>query len=205
MSRLREVVIWALLLGLAAAQHGLASPESASVPRQKTAAKTDPKRPAYRVGAGDVLDILVFKEPDFSSTGTVVRGDGKITMPFLKDIAVAGLTPEEVERIIAAKLKDYINEPEVSLVVKQLNSEKVYVLGAVFKAGPLALQAPLTVLQALSAAGGLTEFAKKKKIYVLRTLDGQQKRLPFNYDAVLRGENFEQNVQLLPNDTIIVP
>ncbi len=200
--------VWVVCFGLASPTPGserASTAESATAVRLKAAAKADPERPAYRVGAGDVLDILVWKEPDFSSTGTVVRGDGKITMPFIKDISVAGFTPAEVEAIIGAKLKEYINEPEVSLVVKQLNSERVYVMGAVFKAGPLSLQTPLTVLQALSAAGGLTEFAKKKKIYILRTVNSQQKRLSFNYDAVLKGQNFEQNVQLLPNDTIVVP
>jgi polysaccharide biosynthesis/export protein len=159
----------------------------------------------YQIGAGDVLQISVWKEPDASVPSAVVRPDGRIAMPLLKDIEVAGLTPTETEKMIAERLAKYIPDANVTVVVSGINSKKIYILGAVRKEGPIAYTYPMTIMQALSEAGGITDYAKRKKIYVLRTENGKKVQLPFDYDAVLRGERTELNVPLLPNDTLVVP
>jgi polysaccharide biosynthesis/export protein len=171
-----------------------------------TPAKVETSVPeGYRIGAGDVIGIGVWKEPDASVGEAVVRADGKITMPLVKEIEVVGLTPTELEKKLTEKLSELINGADVTVVVRQINSRKAYLIGAVKKEGPILLQAPLTVLQAISEAGGLTDYAKPSKIYVLRTQNGKQVRLPFDYKAAIRGERPEQNIPILPGDSIIVP
>jgi polysaccharide export outer membrane protein len=159
----------------------------------------------YQIGAGDVLQIMVWKEPDASVPSVVVRPDGKITMPLLKAVDVMGLTPTQAERMITERLSKFIEDVSVAVVVTGINSKKVYVVGAVRREGPIALQYRMSVLQALSEAGGLTDYAKRNKIYVLRTENGKQFRFPFNYNAVIKGEQMEQNIWVQPDDTIIVP
>jgi polysaccharide export outer membrane protein len=159
----------------------------------------------YQIGAGDVLQISVWKEPDASVPSVVVRTDGKITMPVLKDVDVQGMTPSQVEKVVTERLAKVINGADVTVVVTAINSKKVYVVGAVRKEGPLPYAYRMTVMQAISEAGGLNDYAKRKKIYILRTENGKEYRLPFNYDQVVRGEHAEQNVQLLPGDTLVVP
>ena len=182
-----------------------------SVSAQKpAAAATSPDNAAdpnsYRIGAGDVLEINVWKEPEASVSGVVVRPDGKITLPLLKEVEVNGLTPVQLQKLLASKLDPhFIQGADVTVVVKDIRSKKVYLIGAVKKEGPVPLLSSMTVLQVLAEAGGITEFAKKKKIYVLRNENGQQQKLPFNYDEVIKGEHMEQNIQVRPDDTIIVP
>jgi polysaccharide export outer membrane protein len=159
----------------------------------------------YRIGTGDVLQILVWKEPDVSVPNVVVRTDGKITVPLVKEIEVAGLTPQELEKILIEKLSKFIRGVDVTVVPKEIVSQKVFILGAVRKEGPVPIQSAMTVLQAINAAGGLTDYAKKKKIYILRNENGKQQRLPFDYQAVIRGERPEQNILVRPEDTIVVP
>jgi polysaccharide biosynthesis/export protein len=159
----------------------------------------------YVIGSGDVLHIAVWKEPDVTVPTVVVRPDGRIAIPLIKDVEVAGLTPLQAEKLITDLLSKYINTPNVTVVVTTINSKKVYVLGGVKKEGPLPYTYRMSVMQALSEAGGLTEYAKRKKIYVLRTENGKDYRLPFDYDAVIKGEKMEQNIQLLAGDTVVVP
>ena len=159
----------------------------------------------YKIGAGDVLQIAVWKEPDVSVPAVVVRSDGKVAMPLLKEVDVLGLTPKQAEQKITEQLAKYIHGVDVTIVVTAVNSKKIYLIGAVKKEGPLPIQYRMTVLQALTEAGGLTDYAKKKKIYVLRNEDGKQYRLPFNYDAVIKGEQMEQNIWLQAGDTVVVP
>jgi polysaccharide biosynthesis/export protein len=159
----------------------------------------------YQIGAGDVLQVSVWKEPDASIPSVIVRPDGKIAMPLLKEVEVAGMTPKQVEKVITERLSGLINAPEVTVVVTAINSKRVYVLGAVKKEGPLSYTYRMNVIQALSEAGGLTEYAKRKKIYVLRNESGKDHRLLFNYDEVIRGEKMEQNILLLPGDTLVIP
>ena len=159
----------------------------------------------YQIGAGDVLQISVWKEPDASVPSVVVRPDGRITMPMLKEVPVIGMTPAEAEKAITDKLVNFISAADVTVIVKEINSKKVYVVGAVKKEGPISYTYRMTILQALSEAGGLTDYAKKKKIYVLRHEGGRDYQLPFDYDAALRGERMELNIPLMPGDTLVVP
>lgn len=159
----------------------------------------------YVIGSGDILQIAVWKELEVSVPTVVVRPDGRIAIPLIKDVEVAGLTPMQAEKVITDLLSKYINAPNVTVVVTTINSKKVYVLGGVKKEGPLPYTYRMSVIQALTEAGGLTEYAKRKKIYVLRTENGKDYRLPFDYDSVIKGEKMEQNIQLLAGDTVVVP
>jgi len=150
------------------------------------------------------LKIDVWKEEQLTRT-VPVRPDGKITLPLLNDVQAAGLTPMELAGVISEQLKKYINNPQVTVSVTEINSRRVYVTGEVSKAGAYALLPRMTVLQALSSSGGFTQFARVKNIYVLRTENGKQVKMPFNYKEAVRGINPEQNIELLPGDVIVVP
>jgi len=158
----------------------------------------------YEIGAGDELQISVWKEPDASVTA-VVRPDGKISMPMLKEVSVIGLTPTQAEKLITEQLVKFISAADVTVIVKAINSLKIYVVGGVKKEGPIAYTYRMTILQALSEAGGLSDYAKKKGIYVLRHENGRDYQLPFDYDAALRGERMELNIPLMPGDTLVIP
>jgi len=159
--------------------------------------------PDYVIGADDTLHISVWKEPDLSET-LPVRSDGKISMPLLNDITAAGLTPLELKGSITEKLKKYISDPRVTVVVTAMNSRRVFVTGEVNRPGTMSLLPHMTVLQAVAQAG-FTQFANPKAIYLLRTLDGKQEKVPFNYKDVVKGKHPEQNIELKPGDTIVVP
>lgn len=159
----------------------------------------------YRIGAGDVLQIVVWKEPDASVPEAMVRADGKISVPLIKEVDAAGLTPRELEKSLAEKIGKYIEGPEVTVIAREIHSKRIYMVGAIRKEGPISLTRPMTVLQALNEAGGLSEFAKKKKVYILRNVEGKQVKLSFDYQAVIKGEHLDQNIPVLPDDTIIVP
>lgn len=159
----------------------------------------------YQIGAGDALHIAVWHEPDATVPNVVVRPDGKISMPLLKEVSVIGLTPSQLEKKITQELTTYLTAPDVTVIVTAINSKKIYAIGAVKKEGPIPYTYQMSVLQALSEAGGLTDYAKRKKIYVLRTENGREFRLPFDYDAVLRGQHMELNIPMMAGDTIVVP
>jgi polysaccharide biosynthesis/export protein len=159
----------------------------------------------YVIGSGDTLQISVWKEPEASVPVAVVRPDGKVTVPLIKEVEVAGLTPMLAEQRITERLIKFIADANVTVVVATINSKKVYIVGAARKEGPLAYTYGMTVLQALSEAGGLTDYARRKKIYILRSENGREYRLDFNYDDVLKGESMEQNIVLLAGDTIVIP
>ena len=159
----------------------------------------------YQIGAGDVLQISVWGEQTASVPSAVVRPDGKISIPLLKEVAVSGLTPAQLEKTIAEQLDQFIKGANVTVVVSQINSKKIYLLGAVKKEGTINYSYRMTVMQALSEAGGLTDYAKRRKIYVIRNEGGKEYRLPFDYDAVVKGERMETNISLVPGDTIVVP
>jgi polysaccharide export outer membrane protein len=161
--------------------------------------------PDYRIGAGDVLQVVVWKEPDASVPAAMVRSDGRITLPLVKEIYVLGLTPAELERSLTEKLGKYVVGADVTVVPSQIVSNKIYLIGGVRREGPVVLSRSMTVLQAITEAGGVTDYAKTKRIYVLRNQDGKQVRLPFDYNAVIKGERIEQNITLMPDDTVVVP
>ena len=157
----------------------------------------------YVIGADDTLHISVWKEPDLTET-LPVRPDGKISMPLLNDITAAGLTPLQLRDAITEKLKKYIADPRVTVVVTGMNSRRIFVTGEVTHTGPMNLLPHMTMLQALAQAG-FTQFANPKGIYLLRTENGKQVKYPFNYKEVIKGNHPEQNIELKPGDTIVVP
>jgi polysaccharide biosynthesis/export protein len=159
----------------------------------------------FIIGNDDLLAINVWKEPDISRS-LPVRSDGKISLPLVGEVQAAGVTPLKLEQEIAARLKSYIDEPDVTVIVQQINSQKFNILGQVSRPGAYPLTNTATVLDAIAIAGGFRDFAKQKGIYVLRqNPDGTQTRIPFNYKEVVKGENPAQNIRLLPHDTIVVP
>jgi len=160
--------------------------------------------PAYIIGADDVLRIDVWKEPELSGT-VIVRPDGSISLPLINDTSAAGLTPMGLVAELTTRLKKYLANPAVTVIVTATNSRRVYVLGEVTRAGALPLSAKMTVLQALSSSGGFSEFANLKHIYVLRDENGTRRQYPFNYKDVVHGKHPEQNIQLKPGDTVVVP
>jgi polysaccharide biosynthesis/export protein len=157
----------------------------------------------YVIGSDDVLQISVWKEPDLHET-LPVRPDGKISMPLLNDVQAAGLTPLQLKDSITEKLKKYIADPRVTVVVTAMNSRRIFVTGEVTHTGPMPLLPHMTMLQALAQAG-FTQFANLKGIYLLRTENGKQMKLPFNYKEVIKGNHPEQNIALRPGDTVVVP
>jgi polysaccharide export outer membrane protein len=161
--------------------------------------------PSYVIGPGDVLQINVWKEPEASSGSVIVRPDGMVTLPLVKEIKAAGLTPAQMEAQLTAKLSKQINDADVTVIVREIVSQKVYLLGAVRNSNPIILRGPLTILQAIAEAGGVTDYAKKGSIFVLRQDGSQQNRIPFDYHAVVHGQHQEQNILLRPGDTIVVP
>ena len=159
----------------------------------------------YVIGEADVLSINVWKEADISRS-VPVRSDGRISLPLAGEIQASGQTPLQLEQEIATKLKNYIAEPEVTVMVTQINSQKFNILGQVSKPGSFPLTNSLTVLDAIALAGGFRDFAKQKSIYVLRqNPGGGETRIPFNYKSVIAGKKTDQNIKLQARDTIVVP
>lgn len=203
----RKLFLVPIAVVLACVQSFALSSESGAataVPDTKAPISAPVRDAEYLIGTEDVLQINVWKETDISGS-VPVRPDGKISLPLLNDVQAAGLTPLQLASQIRDRLKQFLTEPQVTVTVTAMNSRRAYVMGQVTRQGAVPLISNLTVLQALSAAGGLVQFANGKKIYILRTEGGKQQRLPFNYDAVIKGRNPEQNIDLKPGDTIIVP
>lgn len=167
------------------------------------AANMDNGKSDYVIGADDTLHVSVWKEPDLSET-LPVRPDGKISMPLLGDVPAAGMTPAELGDSVKEKLRKYIADPRVTVVVTAMNSRRIFLTGEVTHSGAMTLLPHMTMLQALAAAG-FTQFANVKKIYLLRNEGGQQKKYPFNYKDVVKGRHQEQNILLQPGDTLVVP
>jgi len=160
---------------------------------------------SFVIGNEDVLAINVWKEPDVSRS-VPVRSDGKISLPLVGEVQATGRTPLKLEQDIAERLKSYIAEPDVTVIVQQINSQKFNILGMVNRPGSYPITNSATVLDAIALAGGFRDFAKQKAIYILRqNADGTQTRLPFNYKEVVKGKNSAQNVKLQPRDSIVVP
>ncbi len=159
----------------------------------------------YIIGNGDVLEIVTWKEPDFSRNEITVRLDGKISFPLLNDVQAAGKTPTELKRAIENRLKEYVAAPNVTVTVRNAASKKFYILGEVVHTGEYPLVKDLTVLQAFAVAGGFTEWASKKEIILFRQEAGKEKVIQINYKDIVKDKDFSQNVKLKPDDTIIVP
>lgn len=162
-----------------------------------------PNNSSYVIGPDDTLHVAVWKEPDLTAT-LPVRPDGKISMPLLNDVQAAGLTPMQLADSLTEKLKKYVTDPRVTVVVTAMNSQRIYVLGEVLHTGAMPLTPDMTVLQALATAG-FTQFANTKGIYVLREQNGKQQKIPVNYKQLIKGNSAAQNIALKPGDTIVVP
>lgn len=171
------------------------------------AADTPPndKELEYIIGSGDVLEILTWKEPDFSREEVLVRVDGNISFPLLNDVRAAGKTPVQLKGDLEHQLKAYIENPVVTVNVRQPNSQRVYILGEVVRTGEYNLMKRLRVLQAFALAGGFTEWASKDEILVLRQEGGSEKIIRIDYKNIIRGKDINQNIVLKADDTIIVP
>ena len=189
----------------AASQSTAPAPSAQSAASAQTGEAAKAHDDTFVIGNDDVLIINVWKEPDISRT-IPVRSDGKISLPLAGEVQASGRTPLKLEQDIAAKLKNFIGEPEVTVIVQQINSQKFNILGMVNRPGTYPIANSATVLDAIALAGGFKDFAKQKSIYVLRqNPDGTQTRIPFNYKEVVKGQNTAQNIKLQPRDTIVVP
>ncbi|HXR17404.1 MAG TPA: polysaccharide biosynthesis/export family protein [Terriglobales bacterium] len=179
-------------------------PWNAATSNGGAAQKPAAQDPNYVIGAQDVLDISVWKEAELTRT-VPVRPDGKISLPLLNDVQAAGLTPTQLAEHLTNDLKKFVTDPQVTVIVSQINSQRIYILGEVNRAGAYPLLPQMTILQGLSSAGGFTQFANLKKIYMFRMENGKQVKYPFNYKDVIDGKRSDENVTLKAGDTIVVP
>jgi polysaccharide export outer membrane protein len=159
----------------------------------------------YRIGAGDVLEISTWKEPELSRPAVLVRIDGRVSFPLLGDIAAAGMTPMQLTETIQKGLASYVTAPVVTVTVVNPASQRIYVLGEVVRTGEYPLTKELTVLQAFSLAGGFTQWAAKDAIILMRKEGGKEKIYRINYKDIVKGKDIDNNLSLQTNDTIVVP
>ena len=178
-------------------------PAGHSSPAQ-TKNQTNTQDPGYVIGTDDLLDIRVFKEQDLSISSVRVRPEGKISVPLLNDIQAQGLTPVQLSATITEGLRKYLTEPKVTVIVIQNTSQRVFVVGEVGRAGPIAMLPGMTVVQAMAMCGGFSEYANRKGTYILRIENGKSTLLHFNYKKAIRGDT-AQNLELKDGDTIVVP
>jgi polysaccharide biosynthesis/export protein len=167
----------------------------------KKAATTDEN---YIIGGQDVLDVSVWKEPEVSRV-VPVRPDGKISLPLLNDVQAAGLTPAALAAKITDGLKKYVTNPQVTVIVTTINSQRIYVMGEIMRPGAFPMIPGMTVLQAIASGGGFTQYARTKSVYVLRNENGKQVKYPFNYKEVISGKKSDQDILLKPGDRVIIP
>ncbi len=160
----------------------------------------------YRIGPRDVLQISVWKQPELSISELVVRLDGKISFPLVDDVQAEGLTPQELKAVLTERLSEYVTAPHVTVVVREINSKLVYVIGEVAREGPVVYRADMRLVDALAIAGGFGQFAGRNRVKLIRDQNGAGPvEFIFDYEAFVAGNNLEQNVLLLPGDRIIVP
>jgi polysaccharide export outer membrane protein len=159
--------------------------------------------PGYVIGTDDILNVVFWRDKDLSAD-VVVRPDGKISLPMLNDIQAAGLTPEQLSGVVKGVARKYIVDADASVIVKEVRSRKVYVIGEVGRPGPVLLTSEMNVLQILSEAGGFLEHANRSNVVIVRSENGREQRLKFNYKEVVKGKKVEQNIVLQPGDTILV-
>jgi polysaccharide biosynthesis/export protein len=201
-------LILALCLGLAA---GAQQEEKAKLVADKEskdskdAVTTTPEaKHEYVVGDGDVLHVDVWQEPEVSQN-VVVRPDGNVSLPLINEVKVSGMTPLQIQDVVAEKLKSFVNQPKVTVTVTEVHSRKAFITGEVTHPGEYPLNTQVTVLQLIAQAGGFTPFAKTENIMIVRTAEGKEQRLKFKYKEVLHGKNTDQNIALQPGDTVVVP
>ena len=187
----------------------LAANAAAALPASSPAAAAVPVKPAllngYVIGVDDVLSILFWRDKDLSAPEITVRPDGKVTLPLLNDVQAAGLTPEQLRDTVLDAARKYVEDPNPTVIVKEIKSRKVFITGQVEKPGPYPLTGSVTVLQLIATAGGLRDFADGKNISVIRVRDGKQSIFEFNYQDLLKKRYLSQNIELAPGDTVVVP
>jgi polysaccharide export outer membrane protein len=174
------------------------TPNRASAPAAAPALPSD-----YVIGVEDVLSVIFWREKDMSAE-VVVRPDGKISLPMLNDVKAAGLTPEELADVVAKAGSKFVRDSGATVMVKEIRSRKIYIIGEVNRPGTLQLGSEMTVLQALGEAGGFVEGADKGDVIIVRKEANGERRFKFNYNDVVKGKNPAQNIRLMPGDTIIV-
>ena len=210
---MKRHIIAAVALVLATGLVVTSAAQAQTPPQQKPAAQNGgPAAPGtmsalppdYVIGPEDVVAVLFWRDQEMSGD-YVVRPDGQITLPLLNDVRAAGLTPEQLRESLTKAASKLIEDPTVTVGIKAINSRKVHITGMVGKPGAYPLTSPTTVVQLIAAAGGLHEFADKKKILVVRTENGRQTAFKFNYNDFSKGKNLKQNIELKPGDTVIVP
>ncbi len=207
-------LILVVILGafpLAALGQNTALPKGGADAAKPEAATTDAranKAPAvsseYRVGEGDTLQVSVWKEPDLSKT-VMVRPDGMVSLPLIGEVKVIGMTSSEIKDLVTSKLTAFVVSPLVTVEITEIRSRRIFITGEVVRPGLYPLAGPTTVLQLIAQAGGLTPFAKRKSIVILRQENGHPAKYPFNYSDVVHGRAPEQNIALAPGDTVVVP
>ena len=198
-----KLFILALILPCLFCQAQGKEPAGKSAPQATSPSSAGPAADSYVIGASDVLSVTVWKQKELSGT-LLVRPDGMVSMPLLGDVQAAGLTPLQLGDRIQAKLKKFIQDPEVSVVLTQINSKVIYLLGEVGKKGPVQMTPGMTLLEAIASAGGLTDFANSKKMYILRDEGEKHQKIPVHYKKALKGDP-AFNLVLHPGDTIVVP
>ena len=196
MGRLRRSLILAVLVCASACSwvHG-----EETAPRSVTAVHDE-----YQVGPDDVLSIVVWKQPDISVAQIPVRPDGRLSLPLVGEIRVRGLTTRQIKEVVTERLKEYVTEPNVTVIVLQVHYPVAYLIGEVNRPGPVPIRQDTTVLQLISMAGGFTNFADRDNVKILRREGGKDYRLKFDYPAVVKGKHPEQNLVVRPGDVILV-
>jgi len=202
-SRIVGLLVPALLLGVTVLAGGQ-SQKKTEPGAQATAPAPATVDATFTIGPGDVLSIDVWKEQEITRQ-VPVRPDGKISLPLLGDVQAEGLTAPGLAASITEKLRKYVANPQVTVIVQAVNSQRFYVIGEVNRGGAFPLLPGMTVMQALSSAGGFTQFANMKNIYVLRTENGKQVKYPFNYKDAIKGKRLDQDIVLKSGDRIVVP
>lgn len=162
------------------------------------------EEPAYQVGPNDLLNIYVWKEAELTQD-VIVMPDGRISFPLIGVIMAQGKTLTQLKETITEKLKDFVTSPEITVIMRESRSRTIYTIGKVARPGPYALAPDMTVLQALSTAGGFAEWADEKNILIIRREGKKEVQIPFNYKEFISGKNAAQNILLSPGDTIVVP
>lgn len=193
-------VLCSALAAPLAAQVRQTAPKNAAV---ATAAVDPVLPPNFVIGVGDVLAVTFWRDEKLSGD-VVVRPDGMISLPLLNDVHAARYTPEQLAGVLAKAAEKYISEPDVTVIVKEIHSRRVFLVGEVANPGMVTLSGDMNVLQLIAVGGGLHEYADKENIVVIRTENGQEKRLKFNYNDVIKGKNPKQNILLQPGDTVVV-
>jgi polysaccharide export outer membrane protein len=174
-------------------------------PAPASSRSVDASGSLYTIGVGDILGIHVWKDADLSRPSVMVRPDGRISLPLVGDVQAAGLVPAALSSVITEKLKEYVNDPHVTVIVEAINSYRIYMLGHILKSGVYTFQSPTRLVEAIASAGGFDQFADTSHIIVLSSRGGGQTRVEVEFKKIVSGARLEDNIILHPGDTIIVP